>query len=539
MTDKLNTPVHNRITDYVTEYANKTPQQAALVFCDQQISYKELNKKIEECSKALLNLGVVKGDRIAMLCTPGTEFYVVFLATVGLGAIWIGLNPKYSLDEYRYAIEDARPKLLFTVGKTECRDYTKDVLMLYQENDFLEHLIAIYSSINGAINYSIFLESSISVQDVIYIKATQSVVSEDPALIVYTSGTTGRPKGAVLSHYGLSFGAKVQSQHFNISEPSIICNMPINHVACIADICCTTLVVGGTIHFQESFNPNLMLKTIEDEKIKIWAGVPTMFLFQLNVQNYKDFDLSSVQIILWGGSAMPEQCIKELQKTGARLKVLYGMTETSAHTIYSADNARLEDLRDSIGFPDKQMPCRIVNEKGVNCIPGELGKLGEQGEIQFKGNYLMLGYFNKPEATKLAFTEDGWFKTGDVARWREDGSITLVGRMSDMYKSGGYNVYPREIEIFLESIPMVDISVIISIPDPIFQEVGIAFMTLKNDSNLTDEDIKGLCQKSLANYKIPKRFYIIKKMPMLPIGKIDKAQLKKEALTNINLGDKS
>jgi len=526
--NKLQTFVPNRITDYVLQYAQQTPNNIALVFNGQRLNYKELNKRIDECSKALLNIGVVKGDRVAMLCTPGPEFYTLFLATVGIGAIWVGLNPKYSLDEYRYAIEDARPKILFTMCEFEQRNYTQDVLTLYQENDFLECLVATHSPIKGAINYPVFLANALSINKNTYTAAVQSVASEDPALIVYTSGTTGRPKGAVLSHYGLCFGAKIQSQHFNISEPSIICNMPINHVACIADICCTTLVAGGTIHFQESFSSTLMLKTIEVEKIKIWAGVPTMFLLQMNVPAYADYDISSVQIILWGGSAMPEQGIKQLQKTGARLKVLYGMTETSAHTIYSAENASLEDLRDSIGFPEQQMPCRIVNHQGVDCKPGE------QGEIQFKGNYLMLRYFNQPDATKQAFTADGWFHTGDVACWRDDGSVTLVGRMSDMYKSGGYNVYPREIEIFLESIPKVDIAVIVSVSDPIFQEIGIAFITLKTGCCLTEQELKSLSKNTLANYKIPKRFYVIEEMPMLPIGKIDKAKLKKLALSNLN-----
>jgi len=516
--------IYNRITDYVKKYAEQIPNIEASVYENQRITYKDLNEKVELCSKALLNLGIIKGDRVAMLCTPSIEFYVVCLATINIGAVWVGLNPKYCLNEYQYVIGDAQPKLLFACAKIGQRSYIDDVLSLYEEHSFLENIVAINDPIEGAINYQCFLNASSVISDDKYIDVTQNVQPQEPALIVYTSGTTGKPKGAVLSHKGLCYGALVQTQHFNVSAPSVICNMPINHVACIADICSTTLVAGGTVYFQESFDPELMLKTIELEKINIWAGVPTMFLLQLNHPEYASYDLSSVNLILWGGSAMPEQSIKELEKIGSRMMVAYGMTETSAHTVYSSDDTTLDDLRDSIGFPDDKMPCRIVTEQGIGCNPGE------QGEIQFKGDFLFLGYFNKPEATQEAFTEDGWFHTGDLGYWRNDGSISLVGRMSEMYKSGGYNVYPREIEMLLETHPSIDIAVVVSIDDPLFQEVGVAFVTLKQNTEVTTTELLELSKSSLANYKIPKKFLFIEKMPMLPIGKVDKVELKRQAI---------
>ena len=479
-----------------------------------------MSTQIEQCSKALLASGVEKGDRVATLCTPSSDFYVIFLATVNIGAIWIGLNPKYSLDEFKHVIEDASPKLLFSMIAIEHRDYTDELNYLYRNYDCIEHLVFLGTGAVSTLSFADFLGHHTQVSQLHYVEAIEAVESMDPALIVYTSGTTGRPKGAKLSHYGLCFGSEVQADHFDIDDPTIICNMPINHVACIADICCTTLVKGGTIHFHDSFNPQAMLKTIEKEKIKMWAGVPTMFLLQLNVENFSEFDLSHLQLILWGGAAMPESALMQLKKLNLPMMTLYGMTETSAHTIYSSKNASLSSLRHCIGFPDPRMPCRIADEHSKQC------GFGIKGELQFKGNYLMLGYYNNPSATAAAFTKDGWFKTGDLAVQRENGEISLVGRMSEMFKSGGYNVYPKEVEILLETHPLVETAVVVSIPDIIFQEVGVAFIVSPKNKVLDTQALFAFCKQHLANYKVPKKLIQIVKLPLLPIGKVDKNALK-------------
>lgn len=515
--------VHTRITDYVHQYARQSPERVALVFGEERVSYKELERRVLVCARALLAMGISKGDRVAMLSTSRPEFYEVFLAAVGIGAIWMGLGPKSSLDELRYAVGDARPKILLAMAEFEGRDYRSDVIQLCEEFDFLEQAVAITGSIEGVPCYLEFLGRASEVPAEAYFEASAAVSRLSPALLVYTSGSTGRPKGAILSHYGLCFGATVQTRHFQVEQPAVICNMPVNHVACVADICSTTLVVGGTIHFQERFDPTLMLQTIGRERIDIWVGVPTMFLMQLNHPEFEQYDLSSVKLVVWGGAAMPEVTIKLLQETGARLMVAYGLTETAAHTTYSAPDASLDELSNSVGRPDPDMPCRIVDGQGANCAPGM------QGELQFQGEYLLLEYFNRPDATRDAFTEDGWFRTGDLGYWREDGAITLVGRMSEMYKSGGYNVYPREIELHVESFANVAVSAVVAIPDPLFQEIGVAYVMPKPGTDIFSAQLLEYCREGLANYKVPKHFVVVTEMPMLANGKIDKVTLKLRA----------
>ena len=526
-------PVHTRITDYVHQYARETPESEAIVFGEQRISYQTLEEQVETCARALLAMGVKKGDRIAMFSTPRPEYWVLFLATSSIGAIWLGINPKYSLDECRYVIADAKPKLLFAMAEFEGRDFGPTVSALLAEYDFLEQGVATQGSIPGTLPFQVFLDGEKEIPDNAYRLASDAVDRLDPALLVYTSGSSGKPKGALLSHYGLCFGATTQNQHFQVNPPRLICNFPINHVASVADTCSVALVAGGTIHLQTRFDPALVLETITNESISLILAVPTMYLLLLEHPDFAQSDFSSIELAVWAGAAMPEPTIKRLQKFIPRLMNAYGMTETAAHTTYAGRDAVLAELRDSIGRSDPNMPCRIVNAEGKPCA------VGEQGELQFKGEYLFLGYYNRPEATRDAFTEDGWFHTGDVGYWREDDTITLVGRLSEMFKSGGYNVYPREIEILLESHPDVEMAAVVGVPDPLYQEVGVAYIIPRSELNhdskeaLTIDKLKAFCKDKLANYKVPKYFEISSELPMLPVGKIDKVTLKQQHIGTI------
>ena len=523
---KLNPIIHTRITDYLHQYAKEAPTREAIVFGEQRISYQALEAQVETCAQALLAMGVKKGDRIAMLSTPRPEYWVLFLATAGIGAIWLGVNPKYTLDECRYVIGDAQPKLLFAMADFEGRDFQPIVTSLLSEYDCIEQGIATQATISGTMSYQGFLEHAQQSSKEAYRTAALELDPQGPALLVYTSGSSGKPKGALLSHYGLCFGAITQNQHFQIKTPRLICNFPINHVASVADTCCVALVAGGTIHLQERFDPAAVLDTINREPITVMSGVPTMLMMVLAHPNFEQTDFSSIELILWGGAAMPEAIIKRLQTIAPRLINLYGLTETAAHTTYASHNAGLEELRDTIGRPSPNMPCRIINAAGNACA------VGEQGELQFKGEYLFLGYYNRPEASRDAFTEDGWFHSGDVGYWREEGTITLVGRLSEMFKSGGYNVYPREIEILLESHPHIEMVAVVGVPDPLYQEVGAAYIIPRADIDqndkeaLTADKLKTFCKDKLANYKVPKHIYVKESLPRLPVGKVDKVALK-------------
>ena len=521
-------PIKTQLVDYVNNHAAQAPDHEAVIYKDQRLSYAELSGQVRQCSKALLANGIEKGDRVAVLCTSRPEYWITFLAATSIGAIWLGLNPKYKLPEIRYVLEDAKPKLIFSLMGFENYSYAENIAIIQKDYAFIETVIAINGSLNDILSFSEFMSLGESIDNECLTERRSEIDTMDPALLVYTSGSTGKPKGALLSHYGLCFGATVQNSHLRVNQPKTLCSFPINHVACVADTCCVNLVAGGTLVFQERFDAAKTLQAIQQERISLLSGVPTMLLMVLNHPDFITTDMTSIELILWGGAALPVPSIERLKKISPRLMNVYGMTETAANTTYTAFDAGMTELSETIGRPSPYMPCRIINAEGKVC------KEGEEGELQFKGDYLLLEYLNRPDATRDVYTQEGWLHTGDLGYWREDGTITLVGRLSDMFKSGGYNVYPREIENLLESHPAVNIAAVVSVPDDKFQEVGAAFIVLEQGQcDTSAQALKTFCIEQLANYKVPKTITIVAELPLLPVGKVDKVTLKQNVIKTV------
>lgn len=524
MTINFAAPIHTLISGYLDHHAQNVPERDALIFSTHRLNYSQLRDQVHHCAKALVASDIQKGDRVAVLCTTRLEYWILFLATTHIGAIWMGLNPKYRLQEMQYVINDAKPRLLFSIASFEGDNYADSIAALCKQNDSIEQLIALADPLPNSQSFEAFLALGKSASDTDLSERHAQVDPMDPALLVYTSGSTGKPKGALLSHHGLSFGSRVGVEHLDLKHPRALCTFPINHVACVADTCCVNLVAGGTLVLQERFDPERVLNTVSEEHLTVLIGVPTMLLMLLDHPNFEQTDFSSVELVLWGGAAMPVDAIKRFQKLAPRMLNVYGLTETAANTTYTSPNADIVELTETIGRPSPHMPCRIVNEQGEQC------EVGEHGELQFFGDYLLLEYLNHPDATHDVYTEDRWLHTGDLGYWREDGTITLVGRMSEMFKSGGYNVYPREIEDVLESHPNVDMAAVVSVPDSRYQEVGAGFVVVKPTDALDSGSLRSYCKERLANYKIPKTFYLMKELPTLPVGKVDKVSLRKIAL---------
>lgn len=515
-----NGPLLTCLADYAEYYAQRQPESIAVVFKHERSSFKSLNMQVEMCARALLAKGVNKGDRVAMMCTPRIEFWVLFLACNRIGAIWVGLNPRYQQDELLFLTKDCQPCMLFTLVESEGRCFDKERQAMVAANATIRAVVSIGGEVPGVESWLGFMAPGLTVSDAEYLAARQAVTSTDVALIVYTSGTTGKPKGAMITHYGLCFGAAMQVLHYGVETTVIVINFPINHIACIADNAATALVHGGKIVFQERFDPERVLQAIAAERCTIWGGVPTMFQMLMEHPDFVRTDFSSVKIIVWGGAALPAGLISKLRQISPRLMAVYGMTETSANVTFTGERADANVLAGTIGKPDARCQCRIIDKDG------ELAGTNHEGELQFKAPFLMKGYWNHPQATRDAFTEDGWLKTGDIGMWMDDGNIKLVGRLTEMYKSGGYNIYPREIEMVLEEIPGVAMAAVIGVPDDVFQEVGHAYVQLNPGETLSQHDLRQSCQARLANYKIPKNFIIRGTLPRLPVGKVDKQALK-------------
>jgi len=511
-----------RITDYLAHYAASQPEAEAAKVDGKALTYAELATAVDECARALIAMGVEKGDRVATLSTPHSDFLVTFLATASIGAIWIGLNPRYTRDEYEYVIGDAQPKIIFARTRIGARDYCSDLAALREQFPFIENLVVLQGDEvpERGEPFATFLGRAASI-DVTALDARRDAVeSTDPILIVYTSGTTGKPKGALIHQGGLATCARVQSRYWYAEPVRIVNFLPINHIGCVGDISSYTLVCGGCNIFMEQFDPARSLELIPEEKVTVWGGIPTTLQMSLDLPEAEKTDFSTLQMIAWSGAAAPKQLIERLHKITPNLSNAYGLTETVGSVTFTTAGADVDVLASSVGAPVPEYGFRIAGPDGTEATTGE------DGEIQVRGDFIMRGYWNKPEATSEAITPKGWLCTGDIGRMRADGNVELVGRMKEMFKSGGYNVYPREVEIVLERHPAVAMAAVIGRPDPLFSEVGHAFIIPNVGMTVIGDDLNAFCRKHLANYKIPKAFSIEPNLPLLPIGKIDKNKLK-------------
>lgn len=521
MTDTLPVlPYLGLITDHLDRHAEGRPDQDFLVLDDVRLTYADTKALVDRTARALIAAGIEKGQRVAMLSGPRPEFFIHFLAVTSIGAIWIGLNPKYTEGELDHVVGDAEPTMLFGFADVVGEPQLDKLNVLVSANPSIRELVIFdLADPANALGWETFLAGANSVSDDELIARRSEVDPMDPAYLVYTSGSTGRPKGALLTHRGSNFCNVIGVERKALSDRTIICNFPINHVGAIGDICGRTMTGGGTIYFQESFSPTAVMQLIEQEQLNTLGGVPTMLQMCVNHPDFANTDLTSIDLIAWGGAAIPAELLHTLMdKTDCtRCTMGYGMTETTGGVTYSGLHDSVELLTTTVGTPDSRQPLRIWHTDNREAIDGE------PGEIQVHGDYTMAGYWRLPEASAEAFTDDGWLHTGDLAVRRDDGHIQIVGRMSEMYKSGGYNVYPREVELALEQHPGVDMAAVVSVPDPKFQEVGIAYVMGKADLDL--DELRGFARERLANYKIPKEIHALDELPMLPIGKVDKKAL--------------
>ncbi len=507
------------ISHYVSHYASMDPHREALVWGAERWTYRELDRAADEFARALLAAGVRPGDRVAMLTTPRPEFVLVLLGTFRAGAIWVGVNSKYRSREVIAILEDADPAVFVClVDRDEANSFDLKTAVP-RPTGRRRLLVSFPFKAAGAITIDQFLKRGRTPQPL-----PQQAVRETAAAIIYTSGTTGTPKGAVLSHGNFIYSYEAVSRSFEGLEElrdnlRMLCNLPPNHIGCLSEMVGNTVIRGGTLIFNDHFDAALVLRTIREERVSMFGGVPAMLALIVGHPDFPSADLSSVRAIGWGGAPAPDDLVDRLMAIGAHLFTNYGLTEGGAVITATPPRYDREVLARTIGAPTQHQEARIVvNER--------LAGVGEAGDIQVRGNGVFLGYWNNPEASAAAVTHDGWLITGDVAWSRPDGLWELHGRRGEMFKSGGYNVYPREVELALEEHPGVSLAAVIGMPDALYFEVGHAFISAVSNYNLSEEEIIEFLRTRLAAYKVPKRIQLLREMPMLPIEKIDKGALR-------------
>jgi acyl-CoA synthetase (AMP-forming)/AMP-acid ligase II len=496
--------------DIFVATASVEADRKAVVDGDRAYSYDEVTSLISEHIAALKQAGIESGDVVAFSGPPSIGFLVSLLAAARMSLVWVGINPKYTQTEVEHVWTVARPKALV------CDSHSApQVAQVLADSTGTPRLQA--PSIRAD------LEPNSADKD------TGGYV-EPVAYLVFTSGTTGKPKAACLTHKSVIHAAELYALRYGPHPLVSLCNLPVNHVGCVVDIVSSTIATRGTLIFQREFNPSEIGPLVQKHSITAIGQVPAMWRMIAAEQSFWSSELKTLKHIVWSGAAMGRSLIDKLSALDADLSTCYGMTEATGSVTFTAPYASLDLLEKSVGHPAEANSVRLHD--GLEVIKA----VGKEGEVQLKTPMLFSGYLEMPQATVAAHAEGGWYKTGDIGVWLEDGSLCLVGRSSEMYKSGGYNVYPREIESVLERLRGVSLACVVPGPDSQWDEVGHAFIVPSRPDAALDlkiDTLRTAARKNLANYKVPKHFHIRHQLPMLPSGKVDRRTLLQEVRSGI------
>jgi len=492
--------IRTLLPDRLAYWTRETPESVAVSDAGSVWSYQRLSDEAAGLSEIFAARGLGRGDVVAWFGGPCPSFVAVLFAAWRRGAIYMGLNPRYTPFELSELIARAEPKLIVY---SACDPPEPLFEALGRESD---QVIGFEAKGGGGAN-----------------RAPAPLAGSDAALLVYTTGSTGRPKGALLGHGALSIVSDVQAARVHPPKGRILNALPSNHIGSIVNVTTSTLWNGGEVICAPQFSPDAVATMIARRRAQMWTGVPAMFQLCLDHTAFADADLSSLELVLSGGARMPPKTFDALQARGVRVRGMYGQTEMTGSLCYTDDDAAPQAITDTIGKPDPHFEVRL-------CPPGaEPGDYAE-GEIQVRGELMMLGYRNDPASTASAFTADGWLRSGDLAVRTADGDFRLVGRLKEIINTGGYKVLPREIEETLAEHPQVAQAAVVSRPDPVFGEAIVAFVT---SSGVTSSGATGdletelalWCKARLANYKRPRLIRRVECFPLIGVGKIDKRAL--------------
>jgi long-chain acyl-CoA synthetase len=494
-------------------FAIEAPERDAACDDAESFTYGELMRAVERTAAALRESGIGPGDRVAFLGAPGVPFWVSLLGVMRLGAVWLGLNPAHTPRELRHVLNDARPRLCLVDAKAT--PASRQSL-----HDALEHgsaitLVELRPRVAGLIGSLEALDALPTTTDA----SSTELAALHVSLLVYTSGSTGAPKGALLTATGLIENGWWIARRMRFEPVRALVNLPVNHIGCIGDLCATVLTAGGTLVFMDRFDAHRTVAWIAEKRLTWLGQVPAQFQLMVSQGGLQLEHLRGVRYLLWGGAAMPEPLVRFFLASPAQIFGSYGLTECSGTITITEPGAQLDELVASVGRPVDDTFLRIVDEQG-RSVPA-----GCDGEIQLSGPHVFAGYLGQPEASRRCMTADGWLRTGDLGTLDANGNLHLLGRTSEMFKSGGYNVYPREVETVVESLAGVELCAVVSVPDALWSEIGIAFVQ-GDPARLTGELLHAHCTSQLARYKIPKRFIVQPSLPLLPVGKVDKQKLR-------------
>ncbi|EGQ26967.1 fatty acid--CoA ligase family protein [Mammaliicoccus sciuri] len=506
----------------VHQTAQTKPDKVAYRFMEKDTTYAEFDLSVSMFASALKELGVNEGDKVAFLLGNTPHYLISLYATMRLGATAVPINPLYTPDEISFILENSDAKAVIAIDQllplVEVASHSfptiENYIICELSPDTPEKMAGLADSVKTKVHaFMALMKQSQPLSEMV------KVDEDESAIILYTSGTTGHPKGAMLTHKNIYSNARDVGNYLDFSEDDrIVATLPLFHVFALTVVANAPLLKGATILLEPRFSPSEIFSLIRKQKATVFAGVPTMYNFLYQYPDGKTEDFETVRLAISGGSSLPVSLLHDFEeKFQVRVSEGYGLSEASPVTCFNPLDR--ERVPGSIGTTIMNVENKVVNELGEEVADNEVG------ELIVRGPNVMKGYYKLPEET-AAVLRDGWLYTGDLARRDENGYFYIVDRKKDMIIVGGFNVYPREVEEVLFSHRDIIEAAVIGVPDVNFGEEVQAYVVLKEGSKATEQTILDFCAKRLAKYKVPKYIEFLDELPKNTTGKILRRSLK-------------
>jgi fatty-acyl-CoA synthase len=509
-----------------------SPDALAVVSCHQKVrlTYAELSAEVLRAARALLAAGIERGDRVGIWSPTNVEWTILQFASARVGAILVNVNPSYRVNELAYALKHSGVRLLVAAEGFRGADYVAMVDEVRGELSALERVVVIGR------DWDAFFAGGDAVPADAVAEREATLDADDPINIQYTSGTTGNPKGATLTHHNILNNARDLGELLGYGPQDRVC-IPVPLYHCfgmgIGNLGCITQG-AAMIYPAEAFDPLATLQAISEEKCTSIYGVPTMFIGMLEHPDFRQYDMSSLRTGIMAGAPCPIEVMKRAvdEMNVSEVTIAYGMTETSPVSFITRRADSIDRRVSTVGTVLPGVEAKVIDPATGDTVPR-----GTPGEVCTRGYLVMRGYWDNEEATREAIDEAGWMHTGDLGVMDEEGYLNIVGRSKDMVIRGGENLYPREIEELIFQHPAVASVQVIGVPDVKMGEELMAWVTLRDGASLEGEELREWCKERVARFKVPRYVKFTDEFPMTVTGKIQKFKMREVAIEELGLHD--